>query len=528
MNQLTKHQEKQHPGFVPPVDGGARRRRQSTSMPPTATQTRNLCYPDEPVRGLLPTVLPPAAPAAGPPPLPDEMVARNAAAMLPWSMPPWSPFNFLQRMAAAAAVSGLPLCSPSTMSASAQRPADMKPFQLPPSTLSSSQSLELVPGELGPTSTPQKLAVAALGGRRDVLPGGLSSSPLSTTPTSDMDTRRSFFARLAAASAAAVNQQKNITRDDATSDTLVVARAPADNSDISRATCRTLMSPSSCLRSNFDGVSDHRRSQSVRDMSKCTNVSAYGGHTLDDDRPLDLTAKTSVTAVPMERPAEDYRPLERDAAGTNNYSQLSVRKTSRRKGVAHKLDTTCINQWPHTDVTNEPFNLIPLSTPSRSASEPQLVVCRQSSSPDASSSAPRGSSDDPQEATLNGATYTREQVDEESSTEKDHSRPSAGLHQQQSEVGDVSPGNGDEDDASVVDVIARQRLNVADGGLSSTPPSNECRHCGFVFKHPAMFDIHMGFHKFDDPWRCNRCGQRCTDCVDFNRHIATAPHLGQV
>ena len=75
---------------------------------------------------------------------------------------------------------------------------------------------------------------------------------------------------------------------------------------------------------------------------------------------------------------------------------------------------------------------------------------------------------------------------------------------------------------------ARRNGAVGAGLRSTVGGGEECRHCGFVFRHQAMFDIHMGFHKFDDPWRCNRCGHRCADCVDFNRHIASASHLGQV
>ena len=519
VNQLTKHQEKQHPGFVPPVDAGPRRRRQSTSMPPAAAQSRNLGYPDDRVSGLAPTVLQ----QHGPPSLPDQLTARNAAPMMPWSMPPWSPFNFLQRMAAAAAVSALPLCAPNPMSLSAQRPVDVKPFQLPPSTLPSSQSLETVPGERGCTSTPQK----AFSGRLDVLHGGgLSSSPLSSTAASEMDPRRSsFFARLIAGAKNHVNSAD----DDATTGALAVPRVLAtavDDSEVARAP-RTLISSRPCLQTNVDGVYNNHLTRSGRELSNCTSVSGPSRHAVDDDHPLDLTAKTSVTVVPTEHPPDVGQSAEKNTVGTSSQDQLlSFRKVSRRKGVAHKLDTTSINQWPAADVTNEPFDLVPLMTSPQSASGSQFQSA-DSSSREASSPSHCGLSGSPQNAgavTLNGS---EEEPNDSSATERDHTNTSAGV-QRRLEAAQVTRGDADADDSTSVDVGGCRMPDVADGGRASTTRGNECRHCGFVFKHAAMFDIHMGFHKFDDPWRCNRCGHRCADRVDFNRHIATAPHPGQV
>ena len=426
-------------------------------------------------------------------------------------------------MAAAAAVSGLPLCAPNPMSLPAQRPVDVKPFQLPPSTLPSSQSLESVPGERGSTATPQK----AFSGRLDVLRGGGLSSPLSTTTASEMDPRRSsFFARLAAATA---KNHVNIAGDDATTGALAVPRAlatAADDSEVTRAP-RTLISSRPCLQTNVDGVYNNYPTRSGRELSNCTSVSGPGRHVVDDDHPLDLTAKTSVTTVPTEHPPDVCQPAEKDTVGTSSQDQLlSVRKVSRRKGVAHKLDTTSVNQWPAADVTNEPFDLVPLMSSPQPASGSQLQSA-DSSSRGASSPSRRGLSGSPQnagEVTLNGS---EEKLNDSIATEKDRTNTSAGI-QRHLELARIARGDVDADDSTRVDVGGCRMLDVADGGRASTTRGNECRHCGFVFKHAAMFDIHMGFHKFDDPWRCNRCGQRCADRVDFNRHIATAPHPGQV
>ena len=527
VNQLTKHREKQHPGFVSSPDGSGRRRRPSVSVPPSAGQARHLSYPDDRISGLPPTVLPQAASATGPPPpMPDDVTAHNAAAaMLPWSMPPWSPFNFLQRMAAAAAVSGLPLCAPSAMSLSAQRPVDMKPFQLPSSTLPCSQTSELVPGERGSTSTPRKPASAVFDGRRDAVPGGLSMSPMGRAATRDMDSQKSFLAHLSAA-ATGTNSRMNVAGDVVTTGAPAVPQALATNSSALSREPRTLMPASPCLRSNIDAVVNSQQVQSGRDLS----LPGPTEHNPADDHPLDLTAKTSVTASFTEHPPDVYQPADSDSVETSNHDRPTVRKPSRRKGVAHKLDTACVNEWTASDVTNETFDLVPPSTLLRTAAG--SLERRRSSSPRAPSPDRSGSSSCPQhvdKATLNDV-RTGNEGNGGDAAEKEHISTSAGLHRRlkTAEIGGGSRGDADEDDVVDGDVSACRRLNVPDAGPPTTPSSQECRYCHFVFKHPAMFDIHMGFHKFDEPWRCNRCGHRCTDCVDFNRHIAAASHLGQV
>jgi len=270
------------------------------------------------------------------------------------------------------------------------------------------------------------------------------------------------------------------------------------------------------LRSNVDGVANDQRVRSGRDLSSYASVSGQ-----DDDRPLDLTAKTSLTPARSEHQPEVYQPADTDTVETNGNSQLPVRKTSRRKGIAHKLDTTSINQWPASDVTNEPFDLVPVSTSPRTAAGPQ-----QSPSPRTSS--PGTAAQNFDAATKNEVGHT-----EDSSTERQHITASAGLQRELTTAeigGGGGRGDADEDGSAAGDVGGRGSLECTEAGrgAASTLSGQECRHCGFVFRHPAMFDIHMGFHKFDEPWRCNRCGRRCADCVDFNRHIAAASHHGQV
>ena len=141
-------------------------------------------------------------------------------------------------------------------------------------------------------------------------------------------------------------------------------------------------------------------------------------------------------------------------------------------------------------------------------------MCQQSSSRGGASPDLRVGQQKATDEAANEAGETEKEDDDGRATVIDRATSSAQL---QPEI--VATGNSRGSNEKADDVAGCRKPDVADA---------ECRHCGFVFKHAAMFDIHMGFHKFDDPWCCNRCGHRCVDCVDFNRHIASAPHLGRI
>lgn len=51
-----------------------------------------------------------------------------------------------------------------------------------------------------------------------------------------------------------------------------------------------------------------------------------------------------------------------------------------------------------------------------------------------------------------------------------------------------------------------------------------CDHCEIAFLSQVMYHIHMGYHGYDNPFRCNRCGQMCQDSLGMFMHIAQAKH----
>ena len=69
------------------------------------------------------------------------------------------------------------------------------------------------------------------------------------------------------------------------------------------------------------------------------------------------------------------------------------------------------------------------------------------------------------------------------------------------------------------------------GALTLRPPagknlsgSHVCKFCEIAFMDSIMFTIHMGYHGFQNPFKCNMCGEETVDKVGFFLHIARKAH----
>ncbi|XP_053600897.1 protein hunchback [Plodia interpunctella] len=51
-----------------------------------------------------------------------------------------------------------------------------------------------------------------------------------------------------------------------------------------------------------------------------------------------------------------------------------------------------------------------------------------------------------------------------------------------------------------------------------------CQYCDITFGDLTMHTIHMGFHGYNDPFMCNKCGERSADRVAFFIHLGRAQH----
>ncbi|KAF9823188.1 hypothetical protein SFRURICE_001139 [Spodoptera frugiperda] len=66
----------------------------------------------------------------------------------------------------------------------------------------------------------------------------------------------------------------------------------------------------------------------------------------------------------------------------------------------------------------------------------------------------------------------------------------------------------------------------SDGSVeaSATNQSYSCQYCDITFGDLTMHTIHMGFHGYNDPFMCNKCGERSADRVAFFIHLGRAQH----
>lgn len=51
-----------------------------------------------------------------------------------------------------------------------------------------------------------------------------------------------------------------------------------------------------------------------------------------------------------------------------------------------------------------------------------------------------------------------------------------------------------------------------------------CNYCDISFKDIVMYTMHMGYHGYEHPYKCNMCGQQTADKVAFFLHIARTSH----
>merc|ERR1712150_63957 len=54
--------------------------------------------------------------------------------------------------------------------------------------------------------------------------------------------------------------------------------------------------------------------------------------------------------------------------------------------------------------------------------------------------------------------------------------------------------------------------------------SHVCKFCEIAFMDSIMYTIHMGYHGFQNPFKCNMCGVETNDKVSFFMHVATIGH----
>uniref|UniRef100_A0A182FVX2 Protein hunchback n=1 Tax=Anopheles albimanus TaxID=7167 RepID=A0A182FVX2_ANOAL len=92
----------------------------------------------------------------------------------------------------------------------------------------------------------------------------------------------------------------------------------------------------------------------------------------------------------------------------------------------------------------------------------------------------------------------------------------------------------DEDDAVMAPMESVQSKEVTQKEPSSSSTvqqrasaekrSLECKYCDIAFRDDVLYTIHMGYHGYDDVFKCNMCGEKSEDRIGFFLHIARKAH----
>lgn len=79
----------------------------------------------------------------------------------------------------------------------------------------------------------------------------------------------------------------------------------------------------------------------------------------------------------------------------------------------------------------------------------------------------------------------------------------------------------DKRDGEVSESESEASVEAASSAASNT---YSCQFCDITFGDLTMHTIHMGFHGYNDPFMCNKCGERSPDRVAFFIHLGRAQH----
>ena len=53
---------------------------------------------------------------------------------------------------------------------------------------------------------------------------------------------------------------------------------------------------------------------------------------------------------------------------------------------------------------------------------------------------------------------------------------------------------------------------------------SSCKFCGISFQNELMYRLHMDYHGYENPFKCNQCGEQEEDALAFFLHIARREH----
>ncbi|CAG7734071.1 unnamed protein product [Allacma fusca] len=116
----------------------------------------------------------------------------------------------------------------------------------------------------------------------------------------------------------------------------------------------------------------------------------------------------------------------------------------------------------------------------------------------------------PNSGSNSGSTTLRSRSDSSS-----HSN-SSGYHAQSFEGEAISSSIG-------IDTGNAHSMFSRRGGICPSP-LHQCVFCGIIFPDKTLYFLHKGCHSESNPWKCNICGESCSNVYDFNSHLLSKSH----
>jgi len=52
----------------------------------------------------------------------------------------------------------------------------------------------------------------------------------------------------------------------------------------------------------------------------------------------------------------------------------------------------------------------------------------------------------------------------------------------------------------------------------------QCQFCSITFPDQTLYFLHKGCHSETNPWKCNICGEQCSNVYEFNSHLLSKNH----
>ncbi|XP_046995354.1 zinc finger protein sdz-12 [Schistocerca americana] len=61
-------------------------------------------------------------------------------------------------------------------------------------------------------------------------------------------------------------------------------------------------------------------------------------------------------------------------------------------------------------------------------------------------------------------------------------------------------------------------------GIGTPSSALQCVFCGIAFPDQTLYFLHKGCHSDSNPWKCNICGEQCSNVYEFNSHLLSKTH----